>query len=168
MFASRGKIRFGCFSFDEGTHENNKSRSNSKEYYPYKQDFLHTANIAKRVGSKGGLGEIKPPTLPISMDTSLSSPPFLGPKNEEEGEEEKEEKRRKKKTREMNPLLIWLLDSPLIAKVGPLLVCKIQFHQLIAHQEHVQRNNATHYQTRNKLKQIKSIQIYKIQITHAM
>jgi len=75
------EIRFGCFSFDEGTHENNKSRSNSKEYYPYKQDFLHTANIAKRVGSKGGLGGIKPPTLPISMDTSLSSPPFLGPKN---------------------------------------------------------------------------------------
>ena len=110
-------------------------------------DFLHIANIASRGGYKGRLGGLEPPTLPRSMDTSLSPPPFLGPKNEEEGEEEEEKKRRKKKTREMSPLLIWLLDSPLIAKVGPLLVCKIQFHQLIAHQEHVQRNDASNLES---------------------
>jgi hypothetical protein len=41
------------------------------------------------------------------MDTPLSPPPFLKLKNEEGG-------RKKKKRREISPLLIWLLDLPLV------------------------------------------------------
>jgi len=52
------------------------------------------------------------------MDTSLSPPPFLGPKNEEEGGERRREGENEEEKGDEPPLdLIWLLDSPLLISI---------------------------------------------------
>ena len=65
-----------------------------------------------------GLGGSITPTLPRSMDTPLSPPPFLGPKNEEEGGERRREGEKEEEKGDEPPLdLIWLLDSPLLISI---------------------------------------------------
>ena len=99
MFASRGKFFLGVFLLMKGHKKIIRAGQTPRNITHTNSDFLHIANIASRGGYKGRLGGLEPPTLPRSMDTSLSPPPFLGPKNELEGggrrrrEGEKEDKR---------------------------------------------------------------------------